>query len=103
MRRGRGFAASTPQRNKVKGQPCIVCLREPVDPAHVIDRALGGCNDPLCVVPLCRRCHDLYDNGKLDLLPMLEPRFRDEQAHAVGHLGIARAFMRVTNDRQAAA
>lgn len=97
------MAASPSQRAKVRGEVCIVCAREAsefvaIDPAHVVDRSLGGCDLPDCVVPLCRAldwsCHDRYDAGELDLLPYLEPRHRVEQRHAVGHVGIARAFRR---------
>jgi hypothetical protein len=103
VKRGRGFAASTRQRVKVMEESCIVCGRQPCDPAHVIDRSLGGCDDPLCVVPLCReRCHRAYDEGSLDLSVYLEPRWRKEQAHAVEHLGLWRAARRISNSRDAA-
>lgn len=90
--------ASPEQRDKVRDRACIVCAQGPCDPAHVIPRSLGGCNDPLCVVPLCRPCHRAYDEGFLDLLPYCEPRFRDEMAHAVQHVGLGRAYARITND-----
>jgi hypothetical protein len=63
------------------------------DPAHVVDRSIGGCDDELCVIPLCRMAHDAYDRHKLDLLPMLSYA---EQAHAVAHLGLLRALKRIT-------
>ena len=93
------FAASKEQRFKTKFLPCAVCGAEGVDPAHLCDRSLGGCDNPRCVVPLCRRDHRAYDEGKLDLLPYLEPRYRVELAHAVMHLGLARAYQRITNTR----
>lgn len=91
--------ASREQRAKVKdGIWCRHCggggYRR-LTPAHVVDRSIGGCDDPLCVVPLCLTCHALYDGGKLDLLPVLR---LDEQAHAVSHLGILRALKRITNE-----
>ena len=92
--------ASPAQRAKVKDALCVVCQRGPCDPAHVAPRAQGGCNDPLCVVPLCRPHHRAYDTGTLDLLPYLEPRRRDELAHALGHLGLVGLYRRVTNERQ---
>lgn len=91
--------ASNKQRSKVRGKPCIICWKTPVDPAHVIPRSMGGCNDSDCVVALCRICHRAYDTGDLDLLPYLEQVYRDEQAHAVEHVGIARAYQRITNER----
>lgn len=94
LRKGTVSPASAPQRAKaregcrVHGEAC-----GGHDPAHVIDRSLGGCNDPACVVPLCRFMHELYDRGDFDLLPHLSLQ---EQAHAVGHVGIIRALTRIT-------
>lgn len=96
LRPGRGFAASPAQREAVRGRPCLVCAGEPVDPAHVVARSLGGCNHPDCVAPLCRRCHSAYDQGRLDLLPHLEPAFRVQLAHAVSHLGVLGALRRIS-------
>jgi hypothetical protein len=105
--------ASPAQRAKVNavGVVCVGCRRPQsewlaLDPAHVTDRSVGGCDAPECVVPLCRAgdgsgCHYLYDHGELDLLKQLEPHWREEQAHAVMHLGIAGAYRRLTNDRHA--
>lgn len=71
-----------------------------IDAAHVTPRGVGGCDDPLCCVPLCRTanggCHRAYDDGELDLLPKLA---FDEQAHAAGHLGLLGALRRTTGDR----
>jgi len=91
--------ASAPQREKTRRDACIVCAHGPCDPAHVIPRAMGGCDHPDCVAPLCRRCHRLYDTGELDLLPHLEPYRRDELAHAVAHVGLICALERITNTR----
>ena len=41
--------------------------------AHVVPRSLGGCDDALCVVALCRDCHRRYDRGALDLVPSWSP------------------------------
>ena len=75
LQRTPSMAATDSQRLAVAGRACIVCgASHGVDPAHLIPRSLGGCGDPLCVVPLCRRpCHRAYDSGELDLLPYLEP------------------------------
>lgn len=96
--------ASKAQREKVERMGfCLACRVEGVhlDPAHVIDRSLGGCDHPDCIVPLCRSCHDDYDHNRLELLPILQDRdgFLKEQAHAVLHLGIAGAFERTTGYR----
>jgi hypothetical protein len=93
--------ATKGQRGKVLLESqCRVCKIEvdwaTLDPAHVIDRSLGGCDSFECIVPLCRKCHDLYDDHKLDLLAFLKLA---EQAHAVSHLGLSRAYKRITGSR----
>ena len=57
---------------------------------------MGGCGDALCVVPACRSCHRAYDAGELDLLPYLEPAWRSQLAHAVGHVGLITALRRIS-------
>jgi hypothetical protein len=99
LRRSHIASASDAQRAKVAGQRCLVCGGRPVDPAHLVPRSLGGCDDPECVVPLDRRCHRAYDGGELDLLPYLEPRHRPELAHAVLHIGLLRLLRRLTGPR----
>jgi hypothetical protein len=51
---GRGpMAASESQREKIVGRWCIVCRwTKGITSAHLTPRALGGCDDPECVVPL---------------------------------------------------
>lgn len=56
-----------------------------LDAAHLCSRALGGCEDALCVVPLTRAEHRSFDEGGLDLLPYLVPHHVDEIAHALRH------------------
>jgi hypothetical protein len=52
LERTPSLTASQSQRIAVAGMPCIVCgATSAVDPAHLIPRSLGGCDDPLCVVP----------------------------------------------------
>jgi hypothetical protein len=107
MKRGRGFAVHPALRDAVKGRSCLVCGSDDVDPAHLIPRGLAAdFNDPRAVVPCCRRHHQMYDLGQLDLLPFLEPRFRAELGFAVERFGLLRTLERVTNtswsERQAA-
>lgn len=80
-RRGGVSPASPAQRTAVDGQPCIVCGDSPVDPAHLVARAHGGCDSPLCVVPLCRSCHRAFDDGELDLLAVLVESWERWRAH----------------------
>jgi hypothetical protein len=91
--------ASEAQRAKVDGRACLACGQRPVDPAHLVARALGGCDQPDCCVPLCRTHHRAYDRGQLDLLPWLEPRYRAELAHGLLHLGLLALLRRVTGTR----
>jgi len=102
LQRTASMAVTERQRAAVARRKCIVCDSDRrVDPAHLIPRSLGGCGDPLCVVPLCRRCHRAYDRGELDLLPHLEPAWRAQLAHAVGHVGLIGALRRIGSRRQA--
>lgn len=89
---------SPAQRRKADEGSCRVCLQAPCDPAHIIDKSLGGCGHEDCVMPLCRAHHRDYDEGRLDVLPYLT---LPEQAHAAGHIGLARAIWRTTNERAA--
>ena len=100
LQRTASMAATDAQRAAVAGRPCIACGSEHrVDAAHVVPRALG-CADALDVVPLCRACHRAYDAGELDLLPYLEPAWRPQVAHAVGHVGLIGALRRISGQRQ---
>jgi hypothetical protein len=92
--------ASPAQRVKVKAQGCRISGGRPaeayvVDPAHVVSRALGGCDDPLCTVGLRRDLHIQYDRGELSILEHLT---HDEQGHAAAHLGLLQALKRTTGE-----
>lgn len=39
--------------------------------------------------------------GELDLVPYLEPAWRLQRAHAVGHVGLIGALRRISGGRQA--
>ena len=86
--------ASDAQQEKVAALVCVVTdceNRAPfatIDPAHICARAHGGCDDPLCVVPICRWHHRMYDERRLDLLPhLIDPvgTWVEEIQHALGH------------------
>lgn len=82
---------------------CRVCGYGSTDPAHVIPRSRikpGPAEDERNIVPLCRSCHVLYDQSKLDLLPYLT---QAEQAYAVELVGLFEAYRRITNERWSAA
>ncbi len=88
LKRGRGFAVTKAQRDKVRDLPCIVTGQDrheaTIHPMHVWDRSRGGCDDPLCVVPGSAEIHRLYDERKLDILPHLLNRgYFKELAHII--------------------
>jgi hypothetical protein len=103
LKSGRGFSVAPAQRAKMKLLTCLGCGREvdpdtigdwTIDPAHLVPRAGGGCDDPLCVLPLCRfrptgrGCHRDFDNGALDLhYRIARGGYEKELAHAVGEHG----------------
>jgi hypothetical protein len=94
------FGASEAQRRKIVGGACVVCQQtKSITPAHLAPRSLGGCDHPDCVVPLCWLHHRAYDTGRLELLAYLEPRWRNEIAHAVLHLGLIAAVRRLRGRR----
>jgi hypothetical protein len=105
LKTGRGFSVAPVQRAKVKLLTCLGCGREvdpdtvgewTIDPAHLVPRSAGGCDDELCVLPLCRNrysptegCHPIFDGkvaGKsIDLHSRLaQGGYEKELAHAVG-------------------
>lgn len=96
----------TAAREKVDAEgACRVCGRSNVklDAAHIIPRSRvrpGAGEDRDNIVPLCHeRCHPAFDGHGLDLLPYLT---REEQAYAVGLVGLFEAYRRITNERLAA-
>ena len=100
LQRTSAMAVTDRQRAAVAGRPCIVCGSDRrIDPAHLIPRSTGGCGDAACVVALCRQHHRAYDRGELDLLPYLEPAWRAQLAHAVGHVGLMATLRRITGTR----
>ena len=101
LQRTPSMAATESQRSAVAGRNCVVCGTDRrIDPAHLIPRGLGGCGDALCVVPACRAHHRAYDRGELDLLPYLEPVWRPQIAHAVGHVGLVGALRRISGSQE---
>jgi hypothetical protein len=95
------MAASDAQREKIVGRWCIVCQQtKGITRAQLTPRALGGCDDPDCVVPLCWMHHRAYDTGALELLGYLEPAWRVEVAQAVLHLGLIGAMRRLAPGRR---
>lgn len=49
-------------RRFIKSLPCVACLKTwHVDPAHTGPHGTGQKACDLKCIPLCRRCHDLFD------------------------------------------
>ena len=49
-------------RRFIKRLPCVACLKTWwIDPAHTGPHGTGQKACDLTCIPLCRRCHDLYD------------------------------------------
>jgi hypothetical protein len=95
----------TQAREKCEQEPaCRNCGHGPTEAAHIVPRSrigIGkGGEDERNICPLCRLCHVSYDQGKLDILPVLS---RAEQAYAVELVGLAEAYQRTTNERLEAA
>ena len=96
-RRRRSISQASPaQRAKIKGKLCVHCGEPATTPMHLWPRGLGGCDDPLCVLPACWDCHRLYDDGKLALFERLVERHIAEIAHALLHTGPISLLERLT-------
>lgn len=105
MVRPRAISPASPeQRAKVAGRVCASCgdPSQKCDPAHLTQRSQGGCDHPDCVVPLCRGCHRLFDEGALDLESVLAlPNFAAERSHMAGHASFAVCVRRLRGERSA--
>ena len=88
--------ASAEQRNKTRDARCVNCGGLGCDPAHLASRAQGGCDSPMCVVPLCRNCHRAFDNGNMDLEPIIALReFAGERSHMASHMSFQQCIQRL--------
>lgn len=103
MKRGTISPASPEQREAVRDRLCVHCgAPGGCDPAHLTSRAQGGCDDPLCVVALCRTCHRDFDEGNIDLSPILAlPEFAAERSHMASHLSLPQCLHRLSGVRWA--
>jgi len=101
--------ASRAQREAVADERCVWCGARGVDPAHLTPRSNvhgePGCDHPLCVIPLCRRCHDIFDGRvpgakPLDLASILAlPEYALHRAHMAEHMTFPMALQRLTGQR----
>ena len=98
LQRTPSMVATEAQRAAVAGRNCIVCGSRLADRSGAPHTQVAGRmrSTPCCVTALCRPCHRAYDRGELDLLPYLEPAWRAQVAHAVGHVGLVGALRRIS-------
>jgi hypothetical protein len=70
------------------GKICPLCLkrRQQFEKHHVIWRADGGSNDPVNLLPICKTCHAIINNGCLE---DLRPRYLACFYHQLGEHGLA--------------
>ena len=67
IRRGPLYQGAKPIRDLeylrfIKRLPCVACLKTWwIDPAHTGPHGTGQKACDLTCIPLCRRCHDLFD------------------------------------------
>lgn len=102
-RRSRMGASKSQVAKRKRVGACIVTGdTEGIDAAHLVDRSLGGCDSPECVVPLRRDVHEAYDRHEFDLLPFLIAQgCVAELQHALGHMdgNVLGLLERLTGDR----
>ena len=57
------------------GGLCVNCRRPGLPEAHFIARSDGGLGCEENILTLCRRCHDIYDNGCREVRDEMKERF----------------------------
>jgi hypothetical protein len=90
QKRPRAISPASPeQRAKIRGlgKSIVSGATTGLQPAHLTARGRGGCDSPLCTVPLTAAEHRAFDDGQLDILGALQ---RDglhveELCHALRH------------------
>jgi hypothetical protein len=100
LKHGPVSPASLAQRIKTRDRLCLHCGALGCDPAHLTPRTSGGCSEPACVIPLCRTCHRDFDDGRIDLEPILAlPQLSEERSHMAGHMSLRQCIQRLTGER----
>ena len=89
------------QKERVRDLACIYCGEHAgaCHPAHLVPKGRIPreiADDVRAVVPLCFEHHRAYDDGKLDLSGVLEPRWRDSVEWATGAVGLWKAVGYIT-------
>ena len=79
-KRAKALAIDTKTKRMVyarDGGLCINCRRPGLPEAHFIPRSLGGLGCEENIITLCRRCHDIYDNGCREGREEMKGRFAE--------------------------
>jgi hypothetical protein len=97
LQRTDSMAASEAQRAAVAGRPCIVCAPRPASTPRISFPGRSAGAGSRCAWCRCAACRvTAFDRGELDLLPYLEPGWRAQLSHAVGHVGLIGALRRIS-------
>lgn len=104
LKRGPVGRCTDAQKARVIEHCCIVCGKHfnRCQPAHLVPRGHpkmsdAAADDVRAVVPLCHEDHLSFDEG-MDLLPYLEPHWRDAQEWAAGAVGLATAVRSISGE-----
>jgi len=77
-KRAKALAIDTKTKRLVydrDGGLCVNCRRPGNPDAHYIPRSMGGLGCEENILTLCRRCHDLFDNGCREVREEMRGRF----------------------------
>ena len=97
LQRTDSMAATEAQRAAVAGRPASSAARRTASTLRT--SSLGRSAAAATRSASCRSAAAVpraYDSGELDLLPHLEPAWRAQLAHAVGHVGLIGALRRIS-------
>jgi len=78
-KRAKALAIDTKTKRLVydrDGGLCVNCHRPGSPEAHYIPRSMGGLGCEENILTLCRRCHDVFDNGGREAREEMRSRFR---------------------------
>lgn len=77
-KRAKALAIDTKTKRLVydrDGGLCVNCGRPGNPEAHYIPRSMGGLGCEENILTLCRKCHDLFDNGRREVRGEMRGRF----------------------------
>lgn len=77
-KRAKALAIDTKTKRLVHdrdGGLCVNCRRPGSPEAHYIPRSMGGLGCEENILTLCRKCHDIFDNGCREVREEMRGRF----------------------------